>query len=314
MRNLLQRTLKKSISCTGIGLHSGDKIKLTLSPAPEDTGIVFYRTDLKSAPGIKASLENVVHTRLATTLGSDGVAVATIEHLMAALSGMGVDNARVELSGAEVPVMDGSSAPFVYLLKTVGVETQSKYKKFCVIRKPLTVREDDKFVSVAPANELTIDYGISFDHPLIRNQELTFSFSDAAFDRELSRARTFGFLHEVEYMKKNGFGRGGSLDNAVVIDRFRILNQDGLRYKDEFIRHKILDFVGDISLMGCPIIGKFTAYKSGHTLNHTLMTELVKTTDAWEYVEFSHPVECEAHNIRVPSWGLLDVASQQAAA
>ena len=313
MRNLLQRTLKKSTSCTGIGLHTGDKIKLALHPAPEDTGIVFHRSDLPGSPAIKACLENVVHTRLATSLGIDGVSVSTVEHLLSALSGLGVDNVRVEVSGPEVPIMDGSSAPFVYLLKDVGVKTQSKYKKFLVIRQGLTATDGDKFVSVSPSREFQVQYSISFDHPMIRNQDFQFSFSDVGFERELSRARTFGFLHEVEYLKKNGFARGGSLDNAVVIDRFRILNQDGLRYQDEFIRHKVLDFIGDISLMGAPIIGKFKASKSGHTLNHALMTKLRETPEAWTMVELTSPVQCEAQNILVPSWGLQETPTRQAA-
>ncbi len=313
MRNLLQRTINKSISCTGIRVHSGKKIRLTLHPASEDTGFTFVRTDIAGSPVIKACLENVVHTRLATSLGRDGVVVATVEHLLSALVGLGVDNVRIEVSGAEVPIMDGSSAPFVYLLKNVGVKSQSKYKKFYVIRKPLSVSDGDKYVTVAPANEFSIDYSISFDHPLIRNQGLSFRFSDVTFEREISRARTFGFLAEVEHLKKNGFARGGSLANCVVLDRFRILNQDGLRYKDEFIRHKVLDFIADISLMGAPIIGHFTACKSGHTLNYTLLTKLEATTDAWELVDFSHPTHFEAQNVRVPTWRLLDATSHQPA-
>ncbi|MFH1090861.1 MAG: UDP-3-O-acyl-N-acetylglucosamine deacetylase [Pseudomonadota bacterium] len=315
MHNLRQRTLKADVSCTGIGLHSGEKIRLILRPAPPDTGIVFYRTDLPGIPGIPARLENVTNTRLATALGSNGVSVSTVEHLLSALVGMGMDNVRVELDGPELPIMDGSSAPFVYLLKTVGVRTQARFKKFIVIRQEVSVSEGDKSILVEPAKEFSIDYSIRYDHPLVRRQDYSFRFSDVAFERELSRARTFGFLHEVEYMKKNGFARGGSLANAVVIDRFRILNQDGLRFKDEFIRHKILDFIGDIALMGAPIIGRFKAYKSGHTLNHTLLTRLASVTDAWELVEFSHPVQCQAKNVSVPIWRLLDPApSHQAAA
>lgn len=314
MRNLLQRTIRNEISCTGIGLHSGQKIKLVLKPAPEDSGITFYRSDAPGSPGIKACLENVVHTQLATTLGKDGLVIGTVEHLMAALAGLGIDNVDVEVSGQEMPVMDGSAGPFVYLLKTVGVKVQNKFKKFCVITRPLSVMDGDKFVSVAPAREFSVDYSISFDHPIIRNQNLKFKFSDVAFEKELSRARTFGFLHEYEYLKKNGFARGGSLSNAVVIDQFRILNQDGLRYDDEFVRHKVLDFIGDISLLGAPIIGRFQASKSGHTLNHNLMTELKATTEAWKMVEFSHPIDCHAQNVLVPNWGLVDKGRQQAAA
>ena len=308
MHNLLQRTLQESISCTGIGLHSGEKVKLTLKPAPADSGIVFVRTDIPGSPEIAARLENVVHTHLSTTLGKNGVNVSTVEHLMAAFAGLGVDNARVELNGSEVPIMDGSAAPFVYLLRTVGVVGQDKSKRFILIRKPLSVWDGEKHMKVEPAKSFSVRYAIGFDHPVIQNQNLDFYFSDISFEREISRARTFGFLHEVEYLKKNGYARGGSLANAIVIDRYRILNQDGLRYEDEFIRHKILDFFGDISLMGAPIIGQFEAFKSGHTLNHSLLTELAATPKAWEIVEFSHPFECEARNVMVPSWGILNSA------
>jgi UDP-3-O-[3-hydroxymyristoyl] N-acetylglucosamine deacetylase len=313
MRNLLQRTLKNDVTCTGIGLHSGDKIKLTLRPAPEDSGITFYRTDLPGTPSVKANLENVVHTQLATTLGRNGMAIGTVEHLLSTLTGLGIDNARIEVSGGEVPIMDGSSAPFVYLIKTAGVRTQSRFKKFCVVTRPISVKDGDKFASVEPWSEFRVDYTISFDHPLIQKQSMEFRFSDDTFVREISRARTFGFLHEVEYLKKNGFARGGSLANAVVIDRFRILNQDGLRYRDEFIRHKILDFIGDISLMGAPIIGRFKASKSGHTLNHQLMTQLKAAPDAWDLVEFTNRAHCEEANVSVPSYGLSDQPVHQAA-
>lgn len=224
-----------------------------------------------------------------------------------------MDNARIELSGPEVPVMDGSAAPFVYLIRSVGVTAQSRFKKFVVIRRPLAVSDNGRFVSVAPARELSIHFTISYDHPLIRHQQLGFRFSDVAFERDLSRARTFGFLHEVEHLKKNGYARGGSLSNAVVIDGFKILNPDGLRYPDEFIRHKILDFIGDVSLMGAPIIGSFVASKSGHAMNHRMLTQLAQTPDAWSLVEFTHPAHFEAHNVSLPSWGLLDVPTRQAA-
>jgi UDP-3-O-[3-hydroxymyristoyl] N-acetylglucosamine deacetylase len=313
MRHLLQRTIKEPTSCTGIGLHSGEKIRLTLRPAAEDSGVTFLRTDVPGAKPIRAHLDNVVHTRLATTLGQNGISVATVEHLMAAMAGLGVDNCRVEVSGAEVPIMDGSSAPFVYLLKDAGVVPQSKYKKFYIIKKPVEVIDDNKFVRVVPDREFSVHYNISFDHPLIRSQDLDFRYDGRAFEKEISRARTFGFLHEVEYMKKNGFARGGSLSNAVVIDRFRILNKDGLRYDDEFIRHKVLDFIGDISLMGAPIIGKFTASKSGHTLNNALLNQLAADTGAWELVEISDPGQCRERNLTVPSWGLLDAPVTPAA-
>jgi UDP-3-O-[3-hydroxymyristoyl] N-acetylglucosamine deacetylase len=282
-----------------------------LKPAPVNSGIIFIRTDLPHRPKIKAALENVVHTRLATSLGKNGVVVGTVEHLLAALAGLGIDNARVELTGPEVPVMDGSAGPFVYLLNNAGIAVQSRFKKFLVIRQPLSISDEDKQVSVVPSKELIVDYTICYDHPLLKGQSYTFRFSDAAFERDISRARTFGFLHDAETLKKNGFARGGSLANAIVIDRFRILNQDGLRFQDEFIRHKVLDFIGDISLIGAPIIGHFSAIKSGHTLNNALLTKLKATPEAWEMVEFSNPAMCDARNISVPALRL--VAAPQAA-
>jgi len=305
MDNLRQRTLKNEISCTGIGLHTGEKIRLTLRPAPEDNGISFVRADISGAPEVKAVLDNVVHTRLATTLGKNGVVIGTVEHLLSALSGFGVDNARIELDGPEVPIMDGSAAPFVFLLKTAGLRLQSKNKKFYVIRKPVSLSDGEKRVAVLPDRDFSINYTINFDHPLVQTQSLNFRFSVAAFEKEISRARTFGFLHEVEYLKKNGFARGGSLANAVVVDRFRVLNQDGLRYHDEFIRHKILDFIGDISLFGAPIIGRFVAVKAGHTLNHRLLTEIRANPSACELVELSHPVQREPQGGHLQAWEVL---------
>jgi UDP-3-O-[3-hydroxymyristoyl] N-acetylglucosamine deacetylase len=258
-------------------------------------------------------LDTVVHTQLATTLGADGVIVGTVEHLMAALMGLGLDNARIELSGPEVPVMDGSAAPFVYLIKDAGVRVQEEYKKFVVIRDRVTIEDQGRWVSVEPDREFSVAMSIDFDHPVVGRQERVFRFSDVAFERELSRARTFGFLHDVEYLKQNGFARGGSLDNAVVIDRHRIINQDGLRYEDEFVRHKILDFIGDISMMGAPIIGRFTANKSGHSLNNMLLRQLAATPEAYAVVQFSRPSDLREENVRLPAWGLLDRPSRQAA-
>ncbi|MBU2547639.1 MAG: UDP-3-O-acyl-N-acetylglucosamine deacetylase [Proteobacteria bacterium] len=306
MHNLFQRTIRDSVSCTGIGLHTGEMVKLTLRPAPPDSGVTFVRTDLPGTPEIKACLENVIHTRLATTLGRNGAVVGTVEHILATLVGLGVDNVRVETDGPEIPIMDGSSGPFVYLLNSVGVKTLSAFKKFLVIRKPVSITDGDKSISVAPARELGVHYTISFDHPLLRSQHFDFQFSDAAFEREISRARTFGFQEDAEELKRNGFARGGSLANAIIIDRFRVLNQDGLRYEDEFIRHKVLDFLGDISLIGAPIIGRFQAVKSGHGLNNALLNQLIARPEAWELVEFTHPVECEARDIRVPAFSFLD--------
>ncbi|MBW2084540.1 MAG: UDP-3-O-acyl-N-acetylglucosamine deacetylase [Deltaproteobacteria bacterium] len=282
MQNSVQRTLKKSVSCIGIGLHSGKKVNLTLHPAPEDSGIVFVRTDLNGGPAIKACLANVVHTRRATTLGKDGVTLSTVEHLLSALAGLGVDNTRIEVNSAEIPIMDGSSAPFVFLIKTAGLRRQKKTRKFYIVQESLAVSDGDKTISLAPASKFIIDYSINFNHPLLKNQSHQMCFSRPVFEKEISRARTFGFLHEVEHLKKNGFARGGSLDNAIVIDHFRILNEGGLRFETEFVRHKILDLIGDISLLGSPVIGHFNAHKSGHTLHHALLTKFMATPGAWK--------------------------------
>ena len=304
-----QRTLAQLVSCVGIGLHSGKRVNLTMRPAQPNAGITFIRTDLPGRPEIKATVGNVVDTRLATTLGRNGTRVSTVEHLLAALAGMGIDNAAVEMDAPEVPIMDGSAAPFIFLLKTVGTRVQPAPKRFLVIRKPVELHEGDKSLAVYPARELKISFSISFDHPLLRGQRYTLSFSDRAFEREISRARTFGFMHEVEAMQKSGLALGGSLENAVVVDRFRILNEDGLRYPDEFVRHKILDLIGDVALLGQPIIGHFRANKSGHALNHRFLKELLATPRAWEIFE---PAEV-AHKpapaeVRLPAYGLLDVA------
>ncbi|MBW2091885.1 MAG: UDP-3-O-[3-hydroxymyristoyl] N-acetylglucosamine deacetylase, partial [Deltaproteobacteria bacterium] len=222
MQLLAQRTLKKSVSCIGIGLHSGKKVHLTMHPAPEDSGITFNRTDISGSPVIKASLENVVHTKRATTLGVDGITISTVEHLLSAFTGLGVDNVRVEVSSSEIPIMDGSAAPFVFLIKSAGLKRQNKPKNFYIIQKPITVNDQDKSISLKPASELIIDYSINFDHPMLKSQSYQVSLSRTVFEKEISRARTFGFLHEVEYLKKNGLARGGSLDNAIVIDHFRV--------------------------------------------------------------------------------------------
>ncbi|MBW1709767.1 MAG: UDP-3-O-acyl-N-acetylglucosamine deacetylase [Deltaproteobacteria bacterium] len=278
---LTQRTLKRSISCIGIGLHTGDKVHMTMHPAPEDSGITFVRTDISGRPVIKASLENVVHTRRATTLGVNGITLSTVEHLLSAFTGLGVDNVMVEVDSVEIPIMDGSAAPFVFLIKTAGLKKQNRPKKFYVIEQSIFVSDQDKYLSLEPAQELVIDFSINFDHPLLESQSYQVNLSRKIFEKEISRARTFGFLQEVEYLKKNGLARGGSLDNAIVIDHFRVLNEGGLRYEDEFVRHKILDLIGDVSLMGSPVIGRFKAHKSGHTLNHSLLARLMETPEAW---------------------------------
>jgi len=307
--HLHQRTVRGEIGCTGIGLHTGKKTSMTIKPLPPDSGIRFYRTDLSNCPRIPARLENVVDTRLATTIGQDSYIVSTIEHLMSAFAGMGIDNAMVELDGPEVPVMDGSAGPFMYLLRNVGIRVQDKPKKFFLIRKPFTFQNDDKRISVYPCRELKITYVIDFDHPLLAEQNYVLRFSGPSFLKEISRARTFGFLRDVETLKNNGFAQGGSLDNAIVLDDYRVLNADGLRYEDEFVRHKILDLIGDLHLLGMPIIGHFVINKSGHALNYTFLAELRKKRKCWTVVEFSDRRAYESCQISVPTFAFPQPAT-----
>jgi len=304
MDHLNQRTLESKVSCTGVGLHSGAQITLTLVPARANTGIVFVRTDLDVPVEIPARSEFVVDTTMATTIGRNGVRIGTIEHLMAALAGLGIDNCRVELDGPEVPIMDGSAAPFVYLVRSAGIQLQREMKRFLVIRNPVTVKDGDKEASFLPASQFSVSFTIDFDHPLISNQSFRMDFSDRFFDREICRARTFGFYHEVEMMKKMGLAKGGSIENAIVIDDFNILNPDGLRFPDEFVRHKILDSIGDVSLLGMPVIGHLVAYKSGHLLNHRLVTEVLADPSCFEVIEVGEQEELEKLDIRLPAWGV----------
>jgi UDP-3-O-[3-hydroxymyristoyl] N-acetylglucosamine deacetylase len=281
-----------------------------MRPAPPNAGITFIRTDLPGRPEIKASVENVVDTTLATTIGRNGTRISTVEHLLAALAGMGIDNAQIDLDAPEVPIMDGSAAPFIFLLKSVGTRVQAAPKSFIIVRKPLQIREQGKSLAIYPARELRITFSIAFDHPLLHQQRYTLSFSDRAFEHEISRARTFGFLHEVEAMQRKGFALGGSLENAVVVDKYRILNEDGLRYRDEFVRHKILDLVGDLALLGKPIIGHFKADRTGHALNHRFLQELLAAPDAWELfeAEIARKPASSSSDVRLPAYGLLDVS------
>ena len=306
MSQLCQRTLKNRVSCTGVGLHSGARIDLALAPAPANTGIVFVRTDLPHPVEIPARAEFVVDTRLATTIGKGNVRVGTIEHLMAALAGLGIDNCRVEVSGPEVPIMDGSAAPFAYLILSAGIEQQKATKRFLVIRKAVTVTDGDKEAKLLPAPQLSISFTIDFDHPLISDQSYRLDVSDKLFHREIARARTFGFLKEVELLKSMGLARGGSLENAIVIDEFSILNPDGLRFPDEFVRHKILDSVGDISLAGMPVIGHLVCKKSGHALNHKLVTRVLADPTAHEIVQVDEPRQLDRMDIRVPAWATAE--------
>ncbi|MCP4000294.1 MAG: UDP-3-O-acyl-N-acetylglucosamine deacetylase [Gammaproteobacteria bacterium] len=281
---LKQRTLSNVIRATGVGLHTGEKVFLTLKPAPVDTGIVFYRVDLDTPVEIQAIPESVTETVMSTTIESNGVKISTVEHLMSAFAGMGVDNAYVELSTHEVPIMDGSAAPFVFLLQSAGIAEQNKAKKFIRIKKPLEVRDGDKWVRLEPFDGFKVTFTIDFDHPIFKNsvQNATVDFSTTSFIKEVSRARTFGFMDDLETLRKAGLARGGSIDNAIVMDSFNILNDDGLRYKDEFVKHKILDAVGDLYLLGHSLIGAFSAHKSGHALNNQILRLLLAEQDAWE--------------------------------
>jgi UDP-3-O-[3-hydroxymyristoyl] N-acetylglucosamine deacetylase len=277
-----QRTLEQPGSCSGIGLHSGKAVNLTIKPAPINYGIKFIRTDLQNNPSINAHFNKVVDTSLATVIGSNGCIVSTIEHLMASFAGFSIDNAMVELDAYEVPVMDGSAGPFIDLIKTAGIKEQPAARHFFVIKEPIVLEEDSKKVAVCQADTFKITCSIEFDHPLIGRQSYEMEISDDVFEAEICRARTFGFLHEVEYMKRYGLARGGSLENAVVIDKNRILNQDGLRYSDEFVRHKILDCLGDFSLLGMPILGHLVVEKSGHAFNHAFLEKFFSEKRSWE--------------------------------
>jgi UDP-3-O-[3-hydroxymyristoyl] N-acetylglucosamine deacetylase len=288
MSIIRQRTLRNPIRATGVGLHTGEKVYLSLKPAPVDTGIIFRRVDLDPVVEIRARAENVGETSLSTTLMNGNVRVSTVEHLLSAMAGLGIDNAYVELSAAEVPIMDGSAGPFVFLIQSAGVEEQNAAKKFIRIKKEVTVKQDDKVASFLPFNGFKVSFAIDFDHPVFRGRKIDaeMDFSTTSFVKEISRARTFGFMHEIEYLRSKGLARGGSVDNAIVVDEYRILNEDGLRYEDEFVKHKILDAIGDLYLLGNSLIGEFRAYKSGHGLNNKVLRTLIEQTDAWEVVTF----------------------------
>ncbi len=283
-----QRTLKNVIRATGVGLHTGEKIYLTLRPAAVDTGIVFRRVDLNEPVEIKARPENVGDTRLSTTLIHDGVKISTVEHLLSAFAGLGIDNAYVDVSAPEVPIMDGSAGPFVFLIQSAGVEEQNAAKKFIRIKRQVSVEEGDKRAAFSPFDGFKVSFGIDFDHPAFteRTRSATVDFSSISFVKEVSRARTFGFLRDIEMLRERQLALGGSMDNAIVVDDFRVLNEDGLRYEDEFVKHKILDAIGDLYLLGHSLIGAFSGYKSGHALNNKLLKALMADESAWEEVTF----------------------------
>jgi len=291
-----QRTLKQIIRATGVGLHTGEKVYMTLRPAAPNTGIVFRRIDLAQPVEIKADPYHVGDTRLASCLEQDGVRVSTVEHLMSALAGLGVDNLYVDLSSGEVPIMDGSAGPFVFLLQSAGIEAQPAAKKFIRILQPVEVSAGDKSARFAPHHGFKIEFSIDFDHPVFENsaKSVCVDFATTSYVREVSRARTFGFMHEVEWMRGQGLALGGSLDNAIVLDEYRVLNNDGLRYDDEFVKHKVLDAIGDLYLLGHPVIGMFAAHKSGHALNNALLRRLLEQRAAWEYVSFERAEDAPA--------------------
>jgi len=283
-----QRTLKNVIRATGIGLHSGDKVYMTLRPAAIDTGIVFCRVDLDPVVQIKAIADNVGDTTMSTTLEQNGVCVSTVEHLLSAMAGLGIDNAYVDLSAPEVPIMDGSSGPFVFLIQSAGIEEQNAAKKFIRIKRKIIVTDGDKSACFDPFEGFKVSFSIDFDHPVFaeRTQQACVDFSSTSFVKEVSRARTFGFMRDIEHLRASNLALGGSVDNAIVVGDYRILNEDGLRYEDEFVKHKVLDAIGDLYLLGNSLIGEFTGIKSGHALNNCLLRELLSQEDAYEIVTF----------------------------
>jgi len=279
---IYEYTLKEKIHCRDIGLHTGRKVSMTVLPAEEGTGWVFMRRDLPGNPSIRATLANVRDTRLATTIGLNGATVSTVEHLLSAFRGLGIDNAFIELDSFEVPIMDGSARPFVEMMKAAGLERQAKRKAFLVIKKPVAViGENGAYARLEPANKFLVTYSIEFPHPAIGVQKFHFEFSSTEYEREIASARTFGFLKDLEYFQAVGLALGGSLKNAIVLDNEKILNKEGLRFPDEFVKHKILDAIGDLALVSHPIIGHFIAHKSGHNLNSLLLKELIKRRDCW---------------------------------
>jgi UDP-3-O-[3-hydroxymyristoyl] N-acetylglucosamine deacetylase len=291
-----QRTIKRAIKSTGVGLHTGRKVVMTLRPAQPDTGIVFRRIDLDKPVDIRAEARAVTDTRLCSALEGGGAKVATVEHLMSALAGLGIDNLYVDLAGPEVPIMDGSAGPFVFLLQSAGIEEQRAPKRFFRIRRPVEVGDGDKWARFEPYDGFKVSFSIVFDHPVFERstQSLTIDFAETSYAKEVARARTFGFAQDVETLRNAGLALGGSLDNAVVLDEYRVLNSDGLRYADEFVKHKVLDAIGDLYLVGHPIIGAFTAHKSGHALNNQLLRATLDQADAWELASFEKASEAPA--------------------
>ena len=290
---LKQRTLKTVINASGVGLHGGVKVNLTLRPAAPDTGIVFRRVDLPEPVDIPAQAVLIGDTRMCSCLERDGVKVGTIEHLMSALCGLGIDNAWIDLDAPEVPILDGSAAPFVFLIQSAGIEEQNAAKKFIRVTRPIEVTDGDKWARFEPYEGYRLSFSIVFNHPAIDKsaQQATIDFAEQSYVREVSRARTFGFMQEVEYLRENGLALGGGLENAIVLDEYRVLNQDGLRYGDEFVKHKILDAVGDLYLLGHPLLAAYSSHKGGHALNNQLARALLQQQDAWKLVSFAESAQ-----------------------
>jgi len=288
-----QRTLKNVIRATGVGLHTGQKVYLTLRPAAANSGIIFRRIDLPEPVEIRACPDNVGDTTLSTTLANGDVRVSTVEHLLSAMAGLGIDNAYVDLSASEVPIMDGSAGPFVFLIQSAGMEEQNAPKQFMRIKRSVKVTDGEKWAKFEPFNGFKVSFTIEFDHPVFRDSldSASVDFSTTSFVKEVSRARTFGFMRDLERLRENNLALGGNLDNAVVVDDYRILNEDGLRYEDEFVKHKVLDSIGDLYLLGHSLIGAFSGYKSGHALNNKLLRALLARKSAWEMVTFDDPVD-----------------------
>ena len=293
---LKQRTLKTLVRATGVGLHSGVKVTMILRPAPVDTGIVFRRVDLEPPVDLPAQPHGVGDTRMASTLQQGEAKLSTIEHLMSALAGLGIDNIYVDVDAPELPIMDGSAAPFVFLLQSGGIEEQNAPKKFIRIKKTVRVEEGDKWAELSPYEGFRLDFSIIFNHPAVdqTGRQVSVDFADNSYVREVARARTFGFMQDIEYMRDHGLALGGSLDNAIVMDEYRVLNSDGLRYNDEFVKHKVLDAIGDLYVAGHPILGAFSAFKSGHGLNNKLLRAVLDDATAWEWATFSDPAATPA--------------------
>ncbi|HTY50803.1 MAG TPA: UDP-3-O-acyl-N-acetylglucosamine deacetylase [Steroidobacteraceae bacterium] len=298
-----QRTLKNSIRASGVGLHTGQKVLMTLHPAPPDSGIVFRRSDLGEQALVPAHAERVGAAEWGTTLVSGDARVSTVEHLLSAFAGLGVDNALVDLSAAEVPIMDGSAGPFVFLLQSAGIEEQDVPKRFIRIREPVRVEDGDKWAQFEPFNGFKVNFEIEFNHPIFkrRSQSASMDFSTTSFLKEVSRARTFGFMRDLEMLRSRNLALGGNLDNAIVLDEFRVLNEDGLRYEDEFVKHKILDAIGDLYLLGHSLIGEFSGYKSGHALNNRLLRTLLARPSAWEEVTFETLADAPISYVEAPA-------------